>query len=221
MEGQVTGTEPTWGQQTETEEIVNSLTHGLGLTLSSAGWAALLVLATLFGDAWQIISCAIYGGTLVFLYAVSTLYHSARSPRAKHILRILDHIGIFLLIAGTYTPFAMIFLRDGWGWTLLAIVWCLALAGLLFKMLSSYRFHWGATTLYLAMGWLSVLFVEPMLAAVPIGALYLLVAGGLAYTVGVIFYGWHSLPYSHAIWHLFVLAGSACHYFAVALYAFA
>lgn len=205
-------------RQTPAEEVVNSLTHGLGLVLSAAGWAVLMVLATLFGDVWHLVSCGIYGGTLVFLYGASTLYHSARSKRLKRILQIVDHIAIFLLIAGSYTPFAMGLMRDGWGWTLLALVWGLALAGLVFKVFSRYRFHWAATTLYLLMGWLSVLFIQPMWAAIPFGGMMLLIAGGLAYTAGVVFFGWHSLPYSHAIWHLFVLAGSAFHYFAVALY---
>lgn len=205
-------------QQTYAEEIVNSITHGIGLVLSAAGWAVLLVFATLFGDQWHILSCGIYGGTLVFLYGASTLYHSARTPRMKRILRLVDHVAIFLLIAGTYTPFTMGLLRDGWSWTLLALVWGLAVAGLLFKLFSKHRFHWGATVLYLLMGWISVLFIQPMWMALPTGALLLIAAGGMAYTVGVIFYGWHSLPYSHAIWHVFVLVGSALHYFAVALY---
>jgi hemolysin III len=200
------------------EEVVNSLTHGVGLVLSAAGWGALLVLATLFGDVWHIVSCSIYGGTLVFLYGTSTLYHSARSPRLKRTLRILDHIAIFLLIAGTYTPFAMGVMRDGWGWTILTLVWGIAIAGLLFKLFSRHRFHWAATTLYLLMGWISVLFIDPVWAALPAGALGLLAAGGIAYTAGVLFYGWHSLPYSHAVWHVFVIVGSVLHYLAVVWY---
>ncbi len=206
-------------RQTYMEEVVNSLTHGVGLVLSAAGWGALLVLATLFGDVWHIVSCGIYGGTLVFLYGTSTLYHSARSPRLKRTLRIVDHIAIFLLIAGTYTPFAMGVMRDGWGWTILTLVWGLAVAGLLFKLFSRHRFHWAATTIYLLMGWISVLFIDPVWAALPAGALGLLAAGGIAYTAGVIFYGWHSLPYSHAVWHIFVLMGSVLHYLAVVWYA--
>jgi hemolysin III len=205
-------------RQTYMEEVVNSLTHGVGLVLSAAGWGALLVLATLFGDVWHIVSCSIYGGTLVFLYGTSTLYHSARSPRLKRTLRILDHIAIFLLIAGTYTPFAMGVMRDGWGWTILTLVWGIAIAGLLFKLFSRHRFHWAATTLYLLMGWISVLFIDPVWAALPAGALGLLAAGGIAYTAGVLFYGWHSLPYSHAVWHVFVIVGSVLHYLAVVWY---
>jgi hemolysin III len=205
-------------RETYAEEVVNSITHGIGLVLSAAGLAVLVVLASLFGDAWHVVSCAIYGGTLVFLYGASTLYHSARTPRMKRTLRIVDHIAILLLIAGTYTPFTLGLMRDGWGWTLLAIVWGLAIVGLLFKLFSKHRFHWSATSIYLLMGWISVFFMEPMGAAIPFGGLMLLAAGGIAYTAGVVFYGWRSLRYSHAIWHVFVLAGSLLHYLAVALY---
>jgi hemolysin III len=205
-------------RQTYAEEVLNSLTHGVGLVLSAAGWAVLLVLATLFGDKWHVISSLIYGGSLVFLYAASTLYHSARTRRMKEVLRLVDHIAILLLIAGSYTPFTMVFMRDGWGWTLLGLVWGLAIAGLCFKLFSNHRFHWTSTAIYLLMGWVSVLFIQPMWSAIPTGAMILLVAGGLAYTAGVIFFGWHDLPYSHAIWHVFVLVGSVLHYFAVVLY---
>lgn len=205
-------------QQTHAEEVINSLTHGVGLVLSAAGLAVLVVLASLFGDVFHIVSSAVFGGTLVFLYGASTLYHSARSPKLKRALRVVDHIAIFLLIAGTYTPFTVVLMRDGWGWTLLTLVWGIAAVGLLFKLFSRHRFHPAATSLYLLMGWISVFFYEPMWAAIPAGGLALLVAGGLSYTAGVVFYGWHSLRYSHAIWHLFVLVGSICHYFAVALY---
>ena len=205
-------------QQSEAEELANSLTHGIGFILSVAGWTALLILAYLFGDTWHLLSCGIYGGTLVFLYGASTLYHSARTPRYKRILRVVDHIAIFLLIAGSYTPFAMGLLRDGFAWTILAIVWGIALVGLLFKAFSANRFHWSTAALYVGMGWLGVLLIEPMYEVLPIGALLWLVAGGLAYTIGIVFYGWHSLRYSHAIWHVFVLAGSVFHYIAVVLY---
>ncbi len=205
-------------RQTEAEELANSLTHGIGFLLSVVGWTALLILAYLFGDTWHLLSCGIYGGTLVFLYGASTLYHSARTPRYKRMLRVVDHIAIFLLIAGSYTPFAMGVLRDGLAWTVLAIVWGIALVGLLFKAFSANRFHGWTAALYVAMGWLGVILIEPMYEVLPIGALLWLVAGGLAYTTGIIFYGWHSLPYSHAIWHVFVLAGSVFHYIAVVLY---
>lgn len=205
-------------RQSHAEEIANATTHGIGLVLSIVGWIAITILSGMAGDGWDLAAAAVFGGSLVFLYSVSTLYHSVRQPRTKWILRVLDHVAIFLLIAGTYTPFTVLLMRQGWGWTLLTLVWGLAIAGLLFKLFSRYRFHPAATTLYLIMGWMGVLFADPMSAALPTGALLLIAAGGLAYTVGVIFYGWHSLRYSHAIWHIFVLVGSICHFIAVALY---
>lgn len=205
-------------RQTYAEELANALTHGVGLVLSVVGWVTLLVLSGLAGDGWDLAASAVYGGSLVFLYSTSTLYHSVRRPRTKWMLRVLDHVAIFLLIAGTYTPFTVVLMREGWGWTVLALVWGLALVGLLFKLFSKHRFHPAATSLYLLMGWMGVLFADPMRAALPMGAILLIGAGGGAYTFGVLFYGWHSLRYSHAIWHVFVLVGSICHYFAIALY---
>lgn len=211
-------TKPSHKRQSYAEEIANILTHGVGLALSMIGWICLVVLSVMAGDGWDVAASAVYGGTLVFLYATSTLYHSVRRPRLKYMLRVLDHIAIFLLIAGTYTPFTVVLVRDGWGWTLLGLVWGFAIAGLLFKLLSSHRFHPAATTLYLLMGWIGILLADPVSSALPTGALSLIAAGGLAYTGGVVFYGWHSLRYSHAIWHVFVLIGSICHYIAVAMY---
>jgi len=205
-------------RQSYEEEMANAMTHGVGLVLSIIGWIVLLGAAGWAGDGWDLAAAAVYGGSLVFLYGTSTAYHSARSPRTKRMLRILDHVAIFLLIAGTYTPFTVVLVRDGWGWTLLAVIWGLAVAGLLFKLFSTHRFHPAATTLYLLMGWMGVLLANPVSAALPMGALLLIAAGGLAYTAGVVFYGWHSLRYSHAIWHTFVLVGSICHYIAVVYY---
>ncbi|MFB6229608.1 MAG: hemolysin III family protein [Salinibacter sp.] len=205
-------------RQSYEEELANAITHGIGLVLSVIGWIGLLLLSGLAGTGWDLAASVVFGGTLVFLYATSTLYHSAGTPRLKRTLRILDHVAIFLLIAGTYTPFAGVLMREGWGWTVLALAWGFALVGLLFKLLSEHRFHPAATSLYLLMGWFGVLLADPMRAALPIGALLLVAAGGLAYTIGTLFYGWHSLRYSHAIWHVFVLVGSACHYAAVVLY---
>lgn len=205
-------------RQSHAEEIANVMTHGFGLALSVAGWIALMVLSGMAGDGWDLAASAVYGGTLVFLYTTSTLYHSVKRPGTKYTLRILDHVAIFLLIAGTYTPFTVVLMRDGWGWTILAGVWGFAIAGLLFKLFSAHRFHPATTSLYLIMGWFGVLLVDPVSSALPTGALLLIAGGGLAYTVGVIFYGWHSLRYSHAIWHIFVLVGSICHYIAVVLY---
>jgi hemolysin III len=197
------------------EELANSLTHGVGLVLSIAGFATLLSLAVMRGSAWRIVSCAIYGSTLLCLYAASTCYHSIRSGRLKRILKVCDHSAIYLLIAGTYTPFLLVNLRGGWGWSLFAVIWGLAMAGILFKVWFVEELSILSTGVYLLMGWLALLAVKPMLLAVPLSGLLWLVAGGVLYTVGVVFYAWKKLPYNHAIWHGFVLAGSACHYFAV------
>lgn len=205
-------------QPSSREELASALTHAIGLILSLAGGVLLLVVSGRAGDGGVLAASAVYGGSLVFLYGSSTLYHSVRSPSLKRVFRVVDHVAIFLLIAGTYTPITVVLMRDGWGWLLLALVWGLAVAGLLFKLLSTYRFHPAATSFYLLMGWLGVLFINPVRAALPSAALVLLLAGGLAYTGGIVFYGWHSLRYSHAFWHVFVLVGSACHYTAIALY---
>lgn len=197
------------------EEIANSVTHGIGLLLSIAGFAVLLVLAILRGTAWQIVGCSVYGASLVCLYAASTLYHLALSPKLKRALKILDHSAIYLLIAGTYTPFLLLNLRGPWGWSLFAVIWGLALAGILFKLWFVDRFEHGSTGVYVAMGWLVMVAAKPILAHVPLETLVWLAAGGILYSGGVVFYLSKRLPYSHAVWHLFVLGGSACHYFAV------
>jgi hemolysin III len=196
-------------------ELANTITHGIGLALSIAGFVVLLVLAAVRGSPRHIVSCAIYGATLVCLYAASTLYHGIPSPRRKRALRIFDHCAIYLLIAGTYTPFLLVNLRGGWGWSLLGIVWGFAMAGIVFKFLFVDHFPFLSTVIYLLMGWLAVIALKPLLAAVPASGLLWLLAGGLLYTLGVVFYAWKRLPYNHVIWHLFVLAGSTCHYVAV------
>lgn len=197
------------------EEIANAITHGIGLLLSIAGFVVLLVLAALRGTAWHIVACSIYGATLICLYTASTLYHAVISPRVKRALRIFDHSAIYLLIAGTYTPFLLVSLRGPWGWSLFGVIWGLALAGVLFKFWFVERFVILSTAVYIAMGWLVVIAAKPVITQVPFTALIWLLAGGLAYTGGVIFFAAKRIPYSHAIWHLFVLAGSICHYFAV------
>jgi hemolysin III len=200
------------------EEIAHSVTHGIGVILSIAALVILVTFASLRGDAWHIVGSAIFGATLIFLYTASTLYHSITHPGAKRVLRILDHVAIFLLIAGTYTPFTLVTLRGGWGWTLFVAIWGLALVGIVYKVTASNRFRLLSVLLYLVMGWLVLVAIEPMVASVARPGLWLLLAGGLCYTLGVIFYAWRQLPYSHAVWHLFVLAGSICHFFAVLLY---
>lgn len=200
------------------EEIANAVTHGVGLFLSVVGLAALVILASLYGGAWQIVSGSIYGASLVTLYLASTLYHSTRSGRAKNLLRVLDHCCIYILIAGTYTPFTLVSLRGGWGWTLFGLVWVLSLAGILGKILFGQRFKIASVVSYLFLGWLCVIAIKPILAVVPLGAIAWLVAGGLAYTAGTIFFACERIPHNHAIWHLFVLTGSICHFLAVAFY---
>lgn len=200
------------------EEIANSVTHGIGLVLAIAGMVVLTAFATRYGNAWHLVSCVIFTSTLILQYTFSTLYHSIQRPHAKHVMRILDHSAIFLLIAGTYTPFMLVNLRGSWGWTLFAIVWALALLGVLFQVSLLRRWQGISLSLYIGMGWVVVVAIKPMLAAVAPGGLILLLLGGLAYTSGVGFYLWKRLRYSHAIWHGFVLTGSSLHFFAVLFY---
>ena len=200
------------------EEIANCATHGLGLALSLAGLVTLVLLAWPGGDAWLVVSCGVYGASLVALYLASTLYHSARAPRSKSLFQALDHCGIYLLIAGTYTPFTLVTLRGPWGWPLFGLVWSLALAGIAFRVLCGTRFRAVAVGSYVLLGWLCVIAVKPILETVPLGALAWIAAGGLAYTTGVFFFAASRIPHNHAIWHLFVLGGSVCHYVAVVLY---
>jgi hemolysin III len=197
------------------EELANSITHGVGLALSIIGLIVLIVLSVTRGTAWHILGCTIYGVTLVLLYSASTLYHSFRTPRLKRTLRILDHTAIYLLIAGTYTPFTLVNLRGFWGWTLFSLVWGLSVFGIVWKFFHAERFQIVSTLIYLAMGWLVLIAIKPVTIALPLSGILWLVAGGIFYTVGVLFFGLKRLPYNHAIWHVFVLAGSTCHYFAV------
>lgn len=200
------------------EEIASSITHGIGIVLAIAGLAVLVAFAARHGDAWHVVSCSIFGAALILCFTTSTLYHSVQVERIKRLLRTLDHSAIFLLIAGTYTPFALVSLRGPWGWSLLGIVWSLALLGITAKAVFGTRWPILSTALYVVMGWVVLVAVKPLVANVPPAAIAWLVAGGLAYTSGLVFYAWTRLRYSHAIWHLFVLAGSACHFVAVARY---
>jgi hemolysin III len=200
------------------EEIANSITHGIGLLLSIAGLVILVVLASIHGDAWRVTCFSVYGGTLIILYTASTLYHSFPLGRTKYIFKIIDHSAIYLLIAGSYTPFALISLRGAWGWTLFGTIWALALAGIAFKMFSVKRFFVLSTMTYLIMGWLALIAIRPIISNFPSKGIVLLILGGLFYTLGIIFHFSDKLPFHHAIWHLFVLGGSICHYFAILFY---
>ena len=210
-----TGSGPT---STVGEEIANSVTHGLGAALAVAGLVVVVTYASLTRDPWQVVACSIFGATMVVLYTASTLYHSISQPRAKAILRSFDHCAIFLLIAGTYTPFTLISLRGPWGWSIFGVVWGCALAGIVLRTVVGNRWRAPSVVLYVVMGWVAVVAVKPLLGAVEPGGLILMVLGGLAYTVGIVFYAWRTLPYHHAIWHGFVLVGSALHFFAILYY---
>jgi hemolysin III len=200
------------------EEVANSLIHGLGIVLSIAGLTALIAAAALSGGTREIASCAIYGITLILLYTTSTLYHSVSLPAPKQILRTLDHVSIFLLIAGTYTPFVLIALRGVWGWSLFGVTWMLAILGVIFELTPLHRYRGMMVALYIGMGWVGLIALKPLVAALPAAGLWLLFGGGVSYTFGVLFYVWRSLRYHHAIWHLFVLGGSVLQYFAVLWY---
>ncbi len=197
--------------------IANSVTHGVGAALAVAG-AVVLVVTAAGGTAMQIVSCSVFSGTLVLVYVCSTLYHSLVRTRARHVLRIIDHSAIYLLIAGTYTPFALVSLRGRLGWLLFAIVWGLAILGIVFKSVAIGRFAIASVVVYLAMGWLGVFVTRPLLHALTWHGIFWIALGGLFYTAGIIFFAFDRLSYFHALWHLFVLAGSTCHYFAVLFY---
>lgn len=197
------------------DEAANTLTHGIGLVCSVLGFIILLILAIVHGGTWQILGCAIYGATLVCLYSASTFYHGTSSPRAKRVLHIFDHCAIYLLIAGTYTPFLLVNLRGSWGWSLFAIIWSFAVLGILFKLWFADRFPVLSVSAYVAMGWLGVIAAHQVYTHVPLTGIVWIVLGGLAYSVGVIFYACRKIPYHHVIWHLLVMAGSACHYVAI------
>ena len=201
-----------------TEEIWHAITHGVGLALSIAGLAILVAYATLQGSALAIISSAIYGTTLIIMYGSSTLYHAITDTEIKKIFQQFDHASIYFLIAGTYTPITLLTLGGAWGWSIFSVVWGAAIIGIFLKFAYPGRFEKLSLLLYLLMGWMIVIATEPLLSSMESGGLWLLLAGGLCYTVGIIFYIWDRLTFNHAIWHLFVLAGSILHYFMVLIY---
>ena len=197
------------------EELANRVTHALGAALSVAGLVLLVVASVQHGNVWHITSSAIFGSTLILLYGASTLYHSFPQEHTRRLLRKFDHAAIFLLIAGTYTPFMLVTLRGPWGWSLFGVVWGLAAAGVVLKFWFAGRFNLVSTLIYLGMGWLVLIAIKPLIAALPAAGLGWLVAGGVCYSGGTVFYLWEKLPYNHAIWHVFVLAGSVCHWIAI------
>jgi hemolysin III len=195
------------------EEIANAVTHGFGIGLAVAALVILVVFAAKQSDTWKVVSFSIYGASMIVLYLSSTLYHSFPQPRMKRFFRIMDHSSIFLLIAGTYTPITIGTMRGGWGWTLFGIIWGLALLGICLKIFALGKLKTVSIAVYILMGWMVVIAVKPLMRAAPPSFLIWMLIGGLAYTLGVIFYAAKRLPYHHSVWHLFVLGGSICHFF--------
>lgn len=200
------------------EEIANSISHGLALVLAIAALPVLILSAVEIGSTGFTIGVVVFGTTIVVLYLASTLYHSLTHERAKQFFRKVDHCAIFLLIAGSYTPFTLGVLRGPWGWTLLTIIWVLAVTGIAMKVIAGHRHWWLSMVLYLVMGWLAVVAAKPILTLVPLPGILLILAGGVAYSGGLAFFAAHRLRYNHFIWHLFVMAGTFCHYLAVLWY---
>lgn len=202
-------------EQTPEEEISNAILHGIGVGLSIAALVVLLVFANTYGNVWHIISFSIYGATLILLYLASTLYHSFPRGKWKNILNVIDHASIFLLIAGTYTPITLTALPGPWGWSIFGVVWGIALFGIIMKLIWFEKSRIISLILYAAMGWMIIIAIKPLIENVNTTSLIFLLAGGLAYTIGIAFYVWKNLKYGHVVWHLFVLAGSILHFFGV------
>ena len=201
--------------QSVPEELANCVTHGVGAVLSLIGLCGLAALASIHGTTSHIVGCSVFGSTMVLLYLASALYHGIRHPSVKQFFQVLDHCAIYLLIAGSYTPFTLVSLRGPWGWSLFGVVWGLALIGIVLQATPSWTWEWLRIALYVLMGWLVVVAAGPMIRALPLSALLLILFGGIAYTVGIVFYCWRSLPFHHAVWHGFVLLGSFLHFLAV------
>lgn len=203
---------------TKREEIVNAVTHGVGVLLSIAALVLLVVNASMNGNPWHIVSVSIYGTTMIFLYLSSTMVHGMPDGKWKDLFEIFDHAAIYLFIAGTYTPLLLVVLRGTLGWTLFGIVWGIAIFGVVFKVFFVKKFVVLSTVFYVLMGWIIVLAWNPLVTKLAFGGLVLLVVGGVLYSVGTIFYVWRSFTFHHAVWHLFVLAGSAMHFFTIFFY---
>jgi hemolysin III len=197
------------------EEIANAITHGIGALLAVAALVVLIVMAAIHGSVWHIVSFSIFGATLVLLYFASTLYHSLTHAKAKRIFHKFDHISIYLLIAGTYTPFCLTALRGWIGWTVLGVVWSCAILGAVLKAISVGKRIKLSTVLYILMGWVILVAIQPLYKAMPFNGFLFLIAGGISYTIGTIFFIRNQVKYNHSVWHLFVLGGSMLHFFAV------
>jgi hemolysin III len=210
--------ENTKAAYTPAEELVNAISHGLGLLLSIPGLVLLVVYAGLYGTVWHIVSFSIYGTSLVLLYLASTLYHSVKNEALKKKLNVFDHSAIYLLIAGTYTPFLLIVLRGAWGWSLFGVVWGIALVGIAIKILVKGRLKIVSATTYVLMGWIVVIAIKPLINNLETAGLWWLFAGGFSYTIGAVFYVMKKIPHHHGIFHVFVLGGSFAHWWAVFFY---
>ncbi len=200
------------------EEVANALTHGAGFGLSIAALTVMVVESSLHGDATRIVSVSIFGASMVLMYLFSTLYHAFQRPSVKRLFRVFDHLCIYLLIAGTYTPFTLVGIQGGWGWSLFGVIWGLALAGVIFKIFFIGKLRVLSVIAYVAMGWLCIIAMPRIIDVLSSPALFWVVAGGVLYTLGIFFYAWQKLPYHHAIWHLFVLAGTTCHFLSIHFY---
>jgi len=206
--------------QSPGEEIANSVSHGIAFLAAVAAAPWMIVSAVQRGSTATVVGVSIFAATMMLMYLTSTLYHALPGDRVKRVFRILDHNAIFLLIAGTYTPIVLGVLYGAWGWTLFGLVWGLALAGIILKSVSGVKYHAVSLVIYVAMGWLALIAVRPLLEAMPLWGLFWLVTGGLCYTGGIWFYRHKAMPYSHLVWHLFVIAGTVCHVVAIMAYGF-
>lgn len=202
-------------QYTLGEEIFNSVSHGTGALLAIAGCVVLIVFSAIYGGAWEVVSASIYGATLIILYTMSTLYHALTNPKAKRVFRILDHNTIFLLIAGTYTPYTLVSIRGALGWTIFGIIWGVAILGITLNSVNLEKFKKFSMICYIAMGWAIVLAIKPLVQAIPLISTVFLLVGGVCYSIGIPFYKRKQTKYMHSIWHLFVIAGSVFHYFSI------
>lgn len=200
------------------EEVFNALTHGIGVAFGITALVILVMFSVEQNNIWKIVSSSLFGSTLVLMYLTSTLYHSFSRFKIRRLLKTLDHAAIYLLIAGTYTPLTLVNLRGAWGWTLFGVIWGLALFGIIFKIFFVYRLPTISTLFYLLMGWLVVIAAVPIYHHFAFSGLMWLVAGGLCYSLGTIFYAWESVKYMHGVWHLWVIAGTVCHFFAILFY---
>ena len=200
------------------EEISHSVSHGIGAVLSVAGLVISVVMAAQTGDATKIVSFAIFGTSMILLYASSTLYHAFTHKKVKQVFQYADHIAIFILIAGTYTPIALILLHGAWGWTLFGLAWGLAIAGIIYEVVFMNKYKWVSISIYLGMGWIAAVAIKPLMETMPFGLFLWVLAGGLFYTFGSIFYLADKVKFFHFVWHLFVIAGTLCHFFGLIFY---